>query len=87
MDGFYAIVDMKSGKALSDTGYEMWGSGQPDISDDKGHCGSMFRDGLLNDVDCETRAMFVCEKPLSNTRPEPLSSANVSGLLVILPDA
>lgn len=57
-----------SGKSLSENGYENWSNGQPDNFQNKEHCGSMFRDGTLNDVDCNARQMFVCEKTLSYTQ-------------------
>ncbi|XP_077284181.1 secretory phospholipase A2 receptor-like isoform X2 [Arctopsyche grandis] len=66
--GLYLTND---GKSLSENGYENWSNGQPDNFQNKEHCGSMFRDGTLNDVDCNARQMFVCEKTLSYTQHVP----------------
>ncbi|KAF9790180.1 hypothetical protein SFRURICE_010840 [Spodoptera frugiperda] len=48
------------GTALDDTGYTCWGTNQPDGGDLE-QCGSMFYNGLLNDISCDTRAFFICE--------------------------
>uniref|UniRef100_A0A2A4K0G1 C-type lectin domain-containing protein n=1 Tax=Heliothis virescens TaxID=7102 RepID=A0A2A4K0G1_HELVI len=46
------------GTALEDTGYALWGR----IKDgERERCGSMFYNGLLNDISCSTRAFFICE--------------------------
>ncbi|KAF9421847.1 hypothetical protein HW555_002287 [Spodoptera exigua] len=48
------------GTSLDDTGYTCWGTNQPD-GGEKEQCGSMFYNGLLNDISCGTRAFFICE--------------------------
>lgn len=59
-------------KHLDEAGYDKWSNGyenwgeQPDNEGDDEHCGSMFRDGTLNDINCDVKALFVCEKTLAN---------------------
>ncbi|XP_077285515.1 hemolymph lipopolysaccharide-binding protein-like [Arctopsyche grandis] len=61
-EGIYLNID---GMSLKESGYDKWSSGQPDNYEGKEHCGSMFRDGTLNDIECSEKAMFVCEKTLT----------------------
>jgi hypothetical protein len=56
------------GKPLSKTGYHKWAPTQPDNTNDNEHCGAIFRNGLLNHNNCENKAMFFCEKSVSNSR-------------------
>ncbi|KAJ8722606.1 hypothetical protein PYW07_003792 [Mythimna separata] len=55
-DGWQAV----RGTTLDDTGYVCWGQNQPD-GEGREQCGSMFYNGLLNDVSCDTRCFFICE--------------------------
>lgn len=48
------------GTTLEDTGYVCWGEKQPD-GEDREQCGSMFYNGLLNDISCDTKCYFICE--------------------------
>lgn len=50
-----------SGLNLKDTGYDEWGANQPD-GVGKDHCGSILWNGRLDDVSCDLKAMFFCEK-------------------------
>ncbi|XP_077284208.1 C-type mannose receptor 2-like isoform X2 [Arctopsyche grandis] len=54
--GIYLTND---GKPLNKAGYDNWAPNQPDNYNNNERCGSMFRDGSLNDVNCMTRAMFM----------------------------
>lgn len=63
---FFIILIL--GKPLSESGYTTWAATQPDNRDGQEHCGAMYRNGGLNDGNCETRAMFVCERNLSNSQ-------------------
>lgn len=65
---------------MKEAGYDNWSTGyegsapQPDNENGNEHCGSMYRDGTLNDVNCDTKAMFICEKILSPSFLEGLPS-------------
>ncbi|XP_013180421.1 PREDICTED: C-type mannose receptor 2-like [Papilio xuthus] len=51
-----------TGDTLEEAGYAVWGGGQPDGGENE-RCGSMFYDGTLNDIGCEThKCFFICEK-------------------------
>lgn len=62
----YNIFLIILGKYLADAGYNKWELGQPDNWRNEEHCGSMYRNGLLNDVACDVKAMFVCEKQIAS---------------------
>nr|AQY54439.1 immulectin 3 [Hepialus xiaojinensis] len=53
------------GDTLSDAGFDKWGGGQPDHSLVE-TCGSMFYDGELNDIGCEQRCFFICEREVGD---------------------
>ncbi|XP_047021711.1 uncharacterized protein LOC124631386 isoform X2 [Helicoverpa zea] len=55
-EGWQAV----GGIALEDTGYAVWGSNQPD-GGSRERCGAMSSNGLLHDINCNTRASFICE--------------------------
>ncbi|XP_021181291.3 C-type mannose receptor 2 [Helicoverpa armigera] len=55
-EGWQAV----GGIALEDTGYAVWGSNQPDGGSQE-RCGAMSSNGLLHDINCNTRASFICE--------------------------
>nr|UEP64337.1 teratocyte lectin c-type domain [Cotesia flavipes] len=55
-DGWKTI----KGSPLEDSGYSNWGNQQPDGGDNE-KCGSMFYNGRLNDINCSTKAFFICE--------------------------
>lgn len=62
-NGKYVTVD---GKSLKEAGYEKWARGEP--NNGKGSiedCGSMFKDGRLNDMPCWKKCGFVCELNIS----------------------
>lgn len=44
-------------------GYKTWGSNQPD-GGDKENCGSMFYNGKLNDISCNKKCFFICEREI-----------------------
>ncbi|XP_075969750.1 C-type mannose receptor 2-like [Anticarsia gemmatalis] len=62
--GFHSRLDegwkTVRGTSLEDSGYTLWGTGQPD---GKGleQCGSMFHNGRLNDIACDQKCFFICE--------------------------
>ncbi|XP_077295203.1 macrophage mannose receptor 1-like [Arctopsyche grandis] len=62
LPGSHITID---GHYLSDTGYDKWAPNQPDNRNNVEHCGSMYRNGLLNDIGCNVKAMFVCEKQIT----------------------
>lgn len=69
--GFYL-----SGQSLEEAGYAIWAPNEPNNSphpENPGHrdpygnnesCGTMQRDGLLNDAWCDITFAFICEKHL-----------------------
>lgn len=50
-----------TGTTLYEAGYTRWGIQQPD-GGDKERCGSMFYDGTLNDIACNQKCFFICER-------------------------
>ncbi|XP_048483403.1 uncharacterized protein LOC119692904 isoform X2 [Plutella xylostella] len=48
------------GETIQNTTYEVWAG--PDNAPPGEYCGSMFRNGKLNDVWCDRRFYFICEK-------------------------
>jgi len=59
--GEFLTID---GQTLDKAGYDVWAENQPDHFQGNEHCGSMFRDGKLNDIGCDIKALFYCEKVL-----------------------
>ncbi|KAI5646937.1 lectin c-type domain-containing protein [Phthorimaea operculella] len=53
------------GQPLEDSGYSVWGGGQPDGGDNE-LCGSMFFNGQLNDIGCGQRCFFICEHEIGS---------------------
>ncbi|XP_041977473.1 macrophage mannose receptor 1-like [Aricia agestis] len=51
------------GVPLYDSGYKNWAKGQPEGNDNI--CGSMSNDTLLSGVNCEDKAIFICEHEIS----------------------
>ncbi|XP_026329053.1 secretory phospholipase A2 receptor-like [Hyposmocoma kahamanoa] len=49
--------------------YPKWGYMQPDLGDDR-ICGAMLYNGDLNDVQCEERTFFICERDVKNNFPK-----------------
>lgn len=57
---FATVLDYQ----LENSGYTVWSIGQPDNGGGKGQdCGSMYRDGTFDDIDCKKPYGFVCEIP------------------------
>lgn len=55
------------GDTLEEAGYSSWAGNQPDGGENE-RCGSMFYEGSLNDIGCDThRCFFVCEKENKTT--------------------
>jgi hypothetical protein len=50
-----------SGKRLGSTGYNPWLPRQPDNAGGKEDCGSLHRNGGLNDISCPLKLAFFCE--------------------------
>ncbi|XP_068629452.1 macrophage mannose receptor 1-like [Battus philenor] len=51
-----------TGETLEEAGYAVWGNYQPDGGENE-RCGSMFYNGHLNDISCDSqKCFFVCEK-------------------------
>nr|AQY54447.1 immulectin 11 [Hepialus xiaojinensis] len=63
-EGEYVTV---FGEPLSQVSVAEWSPGQPDngLNNDE-NCGHMFRDGLLNDVNCSWKLMFFCERQIGD---------------------
>ncbi|GBP24739.1 hypothetical protein EVAR_79586_1 [Eumeta japonica] len=51
--------------SLEEAGYAKWGNLQPDGNADE-LCGTMFYDGLLNDLNCDLATFFICEHDISS---------------------
>lgn len=45
--------------------YPRWGYMQPDLGEDP-VCGAMLYNGDLNDVQCDERTFFICERNVKN---------------------
>ncbi|CAG2062012.1 unnamed protein product [Timema podura] len=63
LKGTYVTV---LGDFVDDSGYTVWGPGQPDNMDGRLReaCGAVFTDATLNDVACYIKAPFICEHEL-----------------------
>lgn len=62
-EGKHVTVD---GRSLAEAGYAKWGPDEPNNEGGTEDCGSVRKDGLLNDVGCGIKAAFACELPLVN---------------------
>ncbi|CAH1641633.1 unnamed protein product [Spodoptera littoralis] len=51
-----------NGQTLVEAGYNKFSGGEPNNATTGESCGSMYRNGLLNDLWCEKPAPFICEK-------------------------
>ncbi|KAJ8709531.1 hypothetical protein PYW08_009535 [Mythimna loreyi] len=49
------------GETLAEAGYDKWNSGEPTATGGE-FCGSLWRNGYLNDVWCDKNFSFICEK-------------------------
>ncbi|XP_063617172.1 C-type lectin domain family 10 member A-like [Cydia splendana] len=49
------------GETLTDAGFSTWAPNEPNNAFGIEFCGSIVRDGLLNDFECNTTAVFICE--------------------------
>lgn len=56
------MIHLFLGQNLKDAGFTTFSKGQPDNARNSEYCGSVYRSGLLNDVNCEVQLAFICEK-------------------------
>ncbi|XP_032524376.2 uncharacterized protein LOC116775585 [Danaus plexippus] len=59
------------GQSLVEAGFDLWSENQPDNAGPGEYCGGMFRHGRLDDVWCNERGPFVCEKRPESLQEEP----------------
>ncbi|XP_046737161.1 hemolymph lipopolysaccharide-binding protein-like [Diprion similis] len=59
-EGEFVTID---GKSLATVGYYEWQSGNPNNDGNNENCGSVYRNGQLNDITCAKSVAFVCELP------------------------
>ncbi|XP_073947439.1 macrophage mannose receptor 1-like [Choristoneura fumiferana] len=50
------------GQSLTEAGFTMFSDGEPNHIGNNEKCGSVMRNGLLNDHNCKERVAFICEK-------------------------
>ncbi|XP_022827244.1 macrophage mannose receptor 1-like [Spodoptera litura] len=50
------------GQTLDEAGYSKFAGGEPNNAFTSEFCGSMYRSGLYNDINCKQLSLFVCEK-------------------------
>ncbi|KAJ8730397.1 hypothetical protein PYW07_017435 [Mythimna separata] len=48
--------------------YNVWGWGQPDNLGQNQYCGSLLKNGQLDDTWCHAKALFMCERDPNKTR-------------------
>ncbi|XP_063619072.1 C-type mannose receptor 2-like [Cydia splendana] len=60
------------GQTLAAAGYNRWSDGQPDNPGVQ-NCGAMFRNGLLDDNNCDNTLPFICEKDPASLLSDPFS--------------
>ncbi|XP_072943791.1 asialoglycoprotein receptor 2-like [Epargyreus clarus] len=66
VDGSPIIFKTIFGQSLKEAGFEKWSENEPNNSDGKEYCGSVFKtDGKYNDVDCTDLYGFICEKEVN----------------------
>nr|XP_046468153.1 uncharacterized protein LOC124212307 [Neodiprion pinetum] len=58
-EGEFVTID---GKSLATVGFYEWGNGEPNNTNNE-DCGSVYKNGRLNDIRCTQSAAFVCESP------------------------
>ncbi|KAJ8709550.1 hypothetical protein PYW08_009554 [Mythimna loreyi] len=51
-----------NGETLSEAGYDKFYTGEPNGANVAEFCGSIYRNGLLNDLWCDKEFTFICEK-------------------------
>lgn len=51
------------GESLSVAGFFVWSPGEPNRRGNQQHCGSIYKDGKLNDIECWLHMNFICELP------------------------
>lgn len=56
---------MFSGQTLKEAGFDKFFPGEPNNSTVGEYCGSVFRNGFLNDLWCNERFAFICEKQIN----------------------
>ncbi|CAH0719672.1 unnamed protein product, partial [Brenthis ino] len=58
------------GEPIQDAGYASWSRGEPNNADLIEYCGSIYRNGLLNDEACLKKNVFICEKDVRFVQKE-----------------
>ena len=51
-----------SGQVLEEAGYGRFSPGEPNNAGGGQYCGSIYRNGLIDDMFCYEPAVFICEK-------------------------
>ena len=46
---------------------DVWWDNQEPIIDEHDQCGSMFFNGRLNTIDCDTKSFYICERGVNST--------------------
>ncbi|XP_046411995.1 macrophage mannose receptor 1-like [Neodiprion fabricii] len=59
-EGEFVTID---GKSLATVGFYEWKDGEPNNHGNNENCGSVYKMGQLNDIDCAKSVAFVCELP------------------------
>lgn len=52
------------GQSLAKAGFTKFAGGQPDNHHGNENCGSVYKNGGLNDIDCTNNLGFICELPI-----------------------
>lgn len=55
---------MSTGQSLKDAGFDKFFPGEPNNGTAE-YCGSVFRNGYLNDLSCDKHFAFICEKQIN----------------------
>ncbi|GBP56423.1 Hemolymph lipopolysaccharide-binding protein [Eumeta japonica] len=66
-EGEYLTIQ---GETLEQANYNEWQGGQPNDAGGNEDCGSISRDGKLNDINCETVTLFICERNITSDANE-----------------
>lgn len=61
---YYLKYILLSGETLFEAGYDKFSAGEPNNSSDGEYCGAIYRSGQLNDLWCDRRYAFICEKSI-----------------------
>lgn len=60
-EGEYVTID---GRSLNEAGFAEWATNEPGNPGTGENCGSIYKDGRLNDISCEVAYGFACELPM-----------------------